>query len=236
MEKIATALRLSGREADQTADEVFRRIWFEASSLAARPDDLRARLGAVVRDCCVATVARRTIPGRLATAPPVPDGNASVSDLERAELEASLVASKFSAILAGSGLSPAIRYLNSLTPFRFTGVYRCEGLDIVNILLFDREGDPVPEGSRSRGADTYCLWIQETLSVVRMSNSMSDPRARNHARREDVRSYCGGPIFDDAGSLFGTICHFDYVAHPISTAAMPALTAVAPLLAKAVIA
>ncbi len=68
-----------------------------------------------------------------------------------------------------------------------------------------------------------------------MSNSMSDPRARGHSRREDVRSYCGGPVFDDAANLVGTICHFDYVAHPISTAAMPTLAAVAPFLAKAII-
>ncbi len=234
VENIATALRLSGSEADQTADEVFRQIWFAASALAVRPERLGARLGAVVRDCCAAVVARRKIPRRLAAVPASAGDNAPAGDLERAELEASLVASDFSSILADAGLSKAISYLNSLTPFRFTGIYRFDGLDIVNVLLFDREGDPAPEGTRSRVADTYCLWIQETLSVVRMSNSMSDPRARDHAKREDVRSYCGGPIIDDAGNLFGTICHFDYVAHPISNAAMPTLAAVAPLLAKAV--
>lgn len=236
VDNIATALRLSASEADNTADEVFRRVWFEASALAARPERLSARLGAVVRDCCAAVVARRRIPGLLAAVPNAADASAPGSDLERAKLEASLVANEFSSIVADTGLSQAISYLNALTPFRFTGIYRFEGLEIVNVFLFDREGDQAPEGTRSRVADTYCLWIQETLSVVRMSNAMSDPRAREHSKREEVRSYCGGPIIDQAGNLFGTICHFDYVAHPISTSVMPTLAAVAPFLAKAIIA
>jgi hypothetical protein len=48
------------------------------------------------------------------------------------------------------------------------------------------------------------------MSVVQMADSHSDPRAIGHAKRDVVRSYCGGPIVANNGQLLGTVCHFDF--------------------------
>jgi GAF domain-containing protein len=48
----------------------------------------------------------------------------------------------------------------------------------------------------------------------------------------EVRSYCGVPLVDDDGHMFGTICHFDYGPLPISDDSVALMEAVAPLLKR----
>ena len=38
---------------------------------------------------------------------------------------------------------------------------------------------------------------------------MNDDRVRNHPKRPSVKRYCGVPILDRDGKMFGSICHFD---------------------------
>ena len=102
---------------------------------------------------------------------------------------------------------------------------------LANLYLFDRQTGLGRDSTVAKVSDTYCLWINETLSVVQMSDAMTDPRAENHSKRETVRSYCGGPILDQAGDLFGTICHFDFEPRGNSVETLPVLAEVGPMLA-----
>jgi len=207
------ALRIRGREADNVVEEVLHRLAFEAPRFVARPEKLADWLRRTLTDCAGSVVARRS----LATQP-----------MRRS----SPTGAAFSLLIAQGRLDDGLAYLNAQTPFRFTGVYRLEGFSIANLYLYDRKNGSGSDCSVTRVADTFCVWVQETLSVVQMSDSLTDPRAVGHPKREVVRSYCGGPIRGDEGQLVGTICHFDYEPHTDSLDALPVLDEVGPLLAR----
>ena len=211
-------LRMTMEAGDVVVEEVFRRIMFEAPRFVARPDKFHDWLSATFRDCAAATIARR-----------------KASERNREPLaSARSVTESCSLLLRDGRLAEALCYLNSLTPFRFTGIYRFDGMFVQNIHLFDRESGFASDNSSSPAFETYCLWIQETLSVVQMRDSLSDSRALTHPKRESVRSYCGGPICSNSGDLLGTICHFDYESRETPTGLLALLESVSPLLVNAV--
>ncbi len=219
------ALKLEPAEADQAVEEVFRRLMFEAPRVVATTDGLACWMRTNIRGCAASVVARRR---------PWRDRVALASNEVRSCQEPSAVSLRVRELIAVGGIPGVLAYLNSLTPFRFSGVYRFDGFSVVNLYLFDRENiSPADEGSAARTSDTYCMWIQDTLSVVRVCDAQTDPRAASHAKRKDVRSYCGGPIFSRSGSLSGTICHFDFLPHDVPTDIMPTLKDVGPLLGEA---
>lgn len=55
-----------------------------------------------------------------------------------------------------------------------------------------------------------------------------------HPKQNVVQSYCGIPLMDDDGKLFGTICHFDFEPLPFGEAEVLLLEDVAPLLVRAI--
>jgi GAF domain-containing protein len=207
-------------------EEVFRRVIFEAPRFGARPEKFHAWLRATIRDCASAIIARRM---GARPAPPVVNPNAEAF----AEIHSIAVASCH-ALLRDARLPEALAFLNSLTPFRFTAIYRFDGMSVENIHLFDRQAGFGSDGSVSPVSSTYCVWIQETMSVVQMKDSRSDPRASLHPKRDIVRSYCGGPIFDATGNLIGTVCHFDYEPRETPSDVLALLEAVGPMLVAAV--
>ena len=218
-------LRVSVGAADVAIEEVFRRLIFEAPRFVARPEKFNAWLQETVRNCVSATVARKTVAGSHRTG--IRKG-ATMTEIQTVEGEACL------ALLRQQRVDDAMRYLNSLTQFRFTGIYRFDGMSVTNIRLFDRQSGFGSDGSVTPISSTFCLWINESLSVIQMTDSMSDPRAIGHPKREIVRSYCGGPICGEAGELIGTICHFDYDPREIPSEMLAILEVVGPSLASVV--
>ncbi len=219
------ALKVYGREADDMIEEVLRRLAFEASRFVVRPEKFGEWIQRTLRECAGAVVARRTV-ADVSDSLVLGRGRAAKSPEGR-----SPVAVIFQSLLGDGRVADALGYLNGQTPFRFTAVYRFDGLFLANVYLYDRQVGFGNDESVARVSDTYCLWIHETLSVVQMSDSMTDPRARQHPKREKVRSYCGGPIHDENGKLFGTICHFDFEPHAGTVETLPILAEVGPLLA-----
>ena len=216
-------LRMNTREADEAIEETLRRLAFEASRFVARPEKFRAWIQRTFQDCAGAVVARRSTSTGNRTA----RSNPRSATIERR----SATAVVFQKLLKQGRMGDALGYLNSQTPFRFTAVYRFDGLMLANLYLFDRQTGLGRDSAVAKVSDTYCLWINETLSVVQMSDSLTDPRAESHAKREMVRSYCGAPILDQAGDLFGTICHFDFEPRGNSVETLPVLAEVGPMLA-----
>lgn len=220
--KFTDSFRLNEADGEIVAEEVFRRVMFEAPRFVARPEKFADWLRGTIRDCTAAAVLKPVFP-------------ASFENLATTE-KPSVSAGAMScfALLRESRVGDALAFLNSLTPYRFTAVYRIDGMSISNVHLFDRATGQGSDGSVSPVSQTYCLWIQETLSVVQMRDSLVDPRAVGHPKQLVIRSYCGGPIRNDGGELVGTICHFDYESRDNAPGVLEDLETVGPLLAGVV--
>lgn len=218
-------LRMNMDAADVAIEEVFRRVMFDAPRFVARPEKFRAWVLETVRNCVAATIARNSAGTETGSKS---SRAAMFSEIQSVERERCL------ALIREQRIADAMRYLNSLTQFRFTGIYRFDGMSVQNIHLFDRVCGFGSDGSVSQVSGTFCLWINETLSVVRMTDSFSDPRAIGHPKREIVRSYCGGPICNEFGDLLGTICHFDYEPRDVPPGMLEILEAVGPSLGSVV--
>ena len=225
--KFTDDLRMDTSAGDVVVEEVFRRVMFEAPRFAARPEKFHDWLRVTIRDCASAIIAKQ--PHRIRTSRPAADAEGEAV----AEIH-SVAVDSCSALLQDARLPEALSFMNSLTPFRFTGIYRFDGMSVQNIHLFDRQTGFGSDGSVSPVSGTYCVWIQESLSVVQMKDSGSDPRAVAHPKRDIVRSYCGGPIFDPRGDLIGTICHFDYEPRETPSDVLALIEAVGPMLVNVV--
>lgn len=151
---------------------------------------------------------------RLLMAPPDP-----VADFER--------------VLHAEGLHAALRFLNSRTPHRFTGVYRYDGEILRNVALFDqfapdeRVGDDVPM------CDAYCAVVGQQQSSLEFADVHRDNGVTLRPRSAVV-SYCGALIVDDDGLPFGTLCHFDTKRSEARKSDIPLLEQLAPLIFQAV--
>ena len=223
--EVMDALKLPARDADHVIEEVFRRLAFDSSRFVSRPEKFREWVQRTCIECAGSVLARRSVIGKAAAVAHTESPAAMFP-------ERSPTAVIFQSMLERGALADALGYLNAQTPFRFTAVYRFDGLLLENMWLFDRESGFGSDSSVAKVSDTYCVWIHETLSVVQMSDALTDPRAKGHPKREAVRSYCGGPIRDETGRLFGTICHFDFEPRAETREAMPILAEVGPLLAR----
>lgn len=141
--------------------------------------------------------------------------------------------SLFDEALAEGGVRGALRFLNSRTRHRFTSVYRFDGRVLRNLHLYDRENPgiaPAPEASLD---ESYCSIVSDTAAPFVTCDSLGDARVHNHPKREAVLSYCGVPLVRADRTLFGTLCHFDFVPRNISQDEVKLLEAVAPRLLRA---
>lgn len=81
---------------------------------------------------------------------------------------------------------------------------------------------------------SYCVFVRDRGRAFATSDSLQDARVRGHPKRREVQSYCGVPLRDTNGEMFGTICHFDFRAIPISDENVELMEAIAPLLKRSV--
>ena len=137
------------------------------------------------------------------------------------------------AILSGQDVRAAVIFLNGLTEHRFTALYRFDKETLVNLYFFDRE-NPTHESTPDIPVmASYCVFVRNSRTSFTTSDSLRDDRVRDHPKRKVVQSYCGVPLLDEDGKMFGTICHFDLRPIPISDANVELMEAVAPLLKRA---
>jgi hypothetical protein len=133
-------------------------------------------------------------------------------------------------ILSEGSVRDALIYLNSLTPHRFTGMYLFDDPNLKNRYIVDKlnpELEQVPDVPMTA---TYCAFTRNMPPFLSVTDSREDERVKDHPARDEVISYCGVPLQDDRGEVFGTICHFDYKAVAIEDTNVKLLEAFAPLL------
>ena len=121
-------------------------------------------------------------------------------------------------------------FLNSKTGYRFTALYRFDGETLCSLYFFDRENPSQESIENIPVSASYCAFVRNTDGTFSVSNSTDDGRLEHHPKRTVVRSYCGVPLHDKAGKVFGTICHFNFQPLPFSDTNINLMEAMAPLL------
>jgi GAF domain-containing protein len=74
------------------------------------------------------------------------------------------------------------------------------------------------------------VFLRESGALFHTSDALRDGRVRSHPKREQIQAYCGVPVLDAQGKLFGSICHFDLQPRVISDEDVDLMEAVAFLL------
>ena len=130
------------------------------------------------------------------------------------------------------GLHAALRYLNSRTPHRFTGVYRYDGEMLRNMALFDRSEPEKQRGSDIPMADAYCANVGRSGEPLEFADAAGDGRVA-YLPGSPVVCYSGVLISSPGGVPYGTLCHYDMRRCQTRTSDIPLLKAAAPLLYEA---
>ncbi len=130
------------------------------------------------------------------------------------------------------GVRAALRYLNSRTPHRFTGVYRYDGEMLRNMALFDRSEPEAQRGNDIPMADAYCANVGRNREPLEFADAEGDGRFP-YLPGSPVVSYCGVLISSPDGAPYGTLCHYDVRRCETHTSDIPLLKAAAPLIYEA---
>lgn len=110
--------------------------------------------------------------------------------------------------LANGGLWSGLRYINSTTDYRFTGLYRFDRQTLRTIALFDRATPEVHSAPDVDASLSYCSLMRESGEPLRIADAPNDARAVGHPSRDVVQAYCGIPLIDEDGTVIGSLCHF----------------------------
>jgi GAF domain-containing protein len=173
----------------------------------------------------LARFARHNSTDRRGTAAFEPDWGAPLSDPELAHF------AKLKLLLHRDGVRSALAYLNSLSPYRFTALFRLDPARSHALWFFDRRcpwNDSTPDIALTA---TYCVLVLEHRKPLVIADALAEPWLEAHAARTDVRSYCGVPFAPAGGVTIGTLCHYDPLPHPHSEETLGLLLAFGALLA-----
>jgi GAF domain-containing protein len=118
---------------------------------------------------------------------------------------------EFERVLASAGLRPALVWLAARSEYRFVGIYRFDGEMLVSVSHFDKQHPDVERVDTVPINASYCCFVRDSQGRFMTADSLDDPAVAGHPKRDELRAYCGMPIFDPEGVLLGTLCHYDAV-------------------------
>lgn len=144
------------------------------------------------------------------------------------------IVARFREVLVSHGMLEAMRYASSQSVHRFTAIYYFDGPVLRNLLLVDREDPAVQRCPDLPVLESYCVYVRETVARFQVDAAASDARVEGHAKQHVVQSYCGIPILAADGTLWGTICHFDYAPRHFDDDEVAVLEAIAPMVMRAI--
>ena len=130
------------------------------------------------------------------------------------------------------GVHAALRYLNSRTPHRFTGVYRYDGEMLRSMALFDRFEAEKQRGIDIPMADAYCSNVGRNRQPLEFADAKGDGRFP-YLPGSPVVCYSGVLISSPEGVPYGTLCHYDIRPCETRMSDIPLLKAAAPLFYEA---
>jgi hypothetical protein len=139
---------------------------------------------------------------------------------------------EFTKVLQQSGVHAGLRYLNTRTPHRYTGIFRFDGAVLRNEALLDRYEPALQKGDDVPMEATYCSLVGQQEAPLEINDATTDQRVLGKIDTPVV-SYCGMLIRDYQGKAFGTLCHYDMNRCQERTTDVPLLEAAAGLLYRA---
>lgn len=111
---------------------------------------------------------------------------------------------------ARANLRAALQRCNASTDYRFTSLFRFDGSDLTSVWSYDRHDPECDEFPLDATVDgSYCRFVRETGAAFVVEESERDVRVHAHSKRDVVRAYCGVPVRDGRGRVWGSLCHFD---------------------------
>lgn len=120
-------------------------------------------------------------------------------------------------VLESQGLDAALMLLNARVPHRYTAVYRLSSEYLQRLAFIDKEGGAGLGFSEVPFKDSFCeLAISDSPMMV--TNVATDARLQERPNPGVLMSYVGLPLSVGPGALYGTLCHYDTIAHPLSDA------------------
>lgn len=134
-------------------------------------------------------------------------------------------------LLERQDIRAAVIFLNGLTTHRFTALYRFDHENLQNLCVYDRE-NPDQEALMPDIPimASYCVFVRNHASLFAVTESLQDERLLEHPKQQLIQSYCGVPLLDEDGKMFGTICHFDFRPRAISDTNVELMEKVAQLI------
>lgn len=137
-------------------------------------------------------------------------------------------------LLSHGSVRDAVIYLNGQSGHRFTSLYRFDGDTLRNVEFYDREHPEQDSTPDIPMLASYCVFLRDSGGTFFTPDSLEDVRLGGHPKRLQVRSYCGVPLVDEDGRIFGSVCHFDFAQLPIRSFDIELLEAVASSLHRRV--
>ena len=116
---------------------------------------------------------------------------------------------RFRSVLLKEGVRDALAYVVGLSDYRYIAVRRVDGDMAYTLAYLDRLNPHLTDPGPLPADMCYCTIVARTRKVFRTNDSYADDRLHGHPSRGMVRSYCGIPLFDEDGVLFGVVSHWD---------------------------
>ena len=133
-------------------------------------------------------------------------------------------------IVGMHGLRAGLIFLNGLAGHRFSALYQFADQTLRNLYFYDRENPEIESADEIPVTASYCVFLRDTGGLFHTSDALRDDRVRSHPKREQIQAYCGVPVFDTAGTVFGSVCHFDLEPRVIADVDVDLMEAFAVLL------
>ena len=140
---------------------------------------------------------------------------------------------EFRRTLKVDGLWAGMRYLNELSPYRYSAVFRFEGATLRNVCLVDREQPDVRGCPEMPVTESYCVYVRDESAEFAVEHARMDCRVLGHPKAGRFQSYYGVPLIAVDNQLIGTICHFDESPVVLLPEISAILNDIAPVVANA---
>ena len=134
--------------------------------------------------------------------------------------------------LTVGGPRAALAYLNSRTPHRFTAMYRFDDKTLRNLVFYDAQNPAQDRTDDIPVLASYCVFVRDNGGAFATGHAAHDDRLGAHPKRSVLQAYCGVPLRDEEGTMFGTICHFDFEPMDMAATEVELMEAVAPMLRR----
>lgn len=134
------------------------------------------------------------------------------------------------AVLREDGVAAVVDLLNKRVRHRYTGIYELKSKQLSCAVLIDKQNEATPEALAVVPLEhSFCQFVFRDQQF-RTSDSREEPRLDGHVFQQVVLSYHGVPLLLQSGAFFGSLCHFDVEALPLSDDEFENLQQVAQML------